>query len=107
MTMNNFDALKIANSPAWEAAQKLQDNSAFAAIREIQSTSAVQSALEWQNTGVFSALKEMQRTLSAIRVPIAELNASIKECQRLAAPIAESIKIINTVTKRIFKVCKG
>lgn len=101
--MNNFDALKIANSPAWEAAQKLQDNSAFAAIREIQSTSAVQSALEWQNTGVFSALKEMQRTLSAIRVPMAELNASIKEYQRLAAPIAESIKIINTVYAPIFK----
>lgn len=101
--MNNFDALKIANSPAWEAAQKLQDNSAFAAIREIQSTSAVQSALEWQNTGVFSALKEMQRTLSAIRVPMAELNASIKEYQRLAAPIAESIKTINTVYAPIFK----
>ena len=88
--MNNFDALKIEN-PAWEALRQMQENSVFAAVQE------------WQKSGAFAALKEMQSTLNAVRVPMAELNASIKEYQRLTAPIAESLKIINTVYAPMFK----
>ena len=73
------------------------EGTAFAALRKLQEDSVFSLLSKSQMTGTFAALREMQSTLSAIKAPIAELNASIKEYQKIAAPIDESLKLINTV----------
>lgn len=73
------------------------EGTAFAALRKLQEDSVFSLLSKSQMTGTFAALREMQSTLSAIKAPIAELNASIKEYQKIATPIAESLKLINTV----------
>ena len=101
--MNNFDALKIANSPAWEAVKKLQENSALAAVRELQSCSAFKAALELENSGAFAAVRELQNTMNAVKDSMGGAYEMLEQYQKNIAPIAEIFKAINVAYAPIFE----
>ena len=101
--MNEFDTLKMINTPALDAVRQLQENSALSAIRELQASSAVTAALKLETTGAFAAVRELQNTLNAVKSSMGGATAALEEYRKIVAPISESVKAMNIAYAPIFE----
>ena len=89
--MNNFDSFKIKN-PAMEVAKKMQNSGVIAAAMKIQESTAFATAMKMEAQGAFAVVRELQKTLEAVRAPLNGASAMLEEYHKTLAP-ALSIKV--------------
>ena len=103
--MSNFDSFKITN-PAYEAVQKMQSSGAIAAAMKIQESSAFAAAIKMETLGAFGMVRELQKTLEAVRAPLNGATAMLEEYYKTLAPIRESLNLMHTTYAPIFEATK-
>ena len=103
--MSNFNSFKITN-PAYEAVQKMQSSGVIAAAMKIQESTAFAAAMKMEASGAFAAVRELQKTLQAVRVPLNGATAMLEEYHKTLAPIRESLNLMHTAYAPIFEATK-
>lgn len=103
--MSNFNSFKI-NNPAFEAVQKMQNSGAIAAAMKIQESTAFSAAMKMETSGAFAAVRELQKTLEAVRAPLDGATAMLEEYHKTLAPIRESLNLIHSTYAPIFEATK-
>ena len=62
--------------------------------------------MKMETSGAFAAVRELQKTLEAVRTPLDGATEMLEEYQKTLAPIRESLNLMHTAYAPIFEATK-